>query len=236
MSSTWHNKPTLNRIGAVVSADEFSPEKGSMKKACQALVMITISLCVVATTKADVVLETSFLAPGTSTGTYPTGSTVGSPNAFSVVQGSVAVISDPCLAAGGAAQCLQLIENAGTIPQLFSNKSLGPGTYDIVFLLAGGSQAANVTLGLEGIFAVPESLAANAPFSPYQFLNFQVPTGTSARLEIAGGGGALVNGVFVTSVDLGTAAPEPASGRLLLICCLFVLAICCLTRKSKQMS
>lgn len=207
-----------------------------MKKVYKALVMFTISLCVVATTKADVVLETSFLPPGTSTGTYPTGSTVGSPDAFSVVQGSVAVVSAPCLAAGGVTQCLQLTANAGTISQLFSMKSLGPGTYDLVFLLAGGPQAAQVTLGLEGIFAVPESLSANAPFSPYQFFNFQVPTGTSARLEMSGTGGVLVDGVFVTSVDSGPAVPEPASGRLLFICCLFGLAIGCLSQKSKQMS
>lgn len=161
-----------------------------------------------------VVFQTDFQSPGTTPGTYTAGSNVGSPNSFNVFSGSVEVVGgdagNPCVAAGGAGQCLRLAP-----VQLYSNTEFGEGRYRVDLEMAGGSSTTQVSafMGMQFQFI---TVVANTPFTTYQFFPTISTPNEVSRLQIGGGGGVLLSSVKVTQLGATqTPVPEPATLLLL---------------------
>ncbi|MBV8706574.1 MAG: PEP-CTERM sorting domain-containing protein [Acidobacteriaceae bacterium] len=186
------------------------------KSIYQSLLVMTICLGASVTARADQIVSQTNFQPPTTLGTYVTGSDVGNPDSFHVATGPVSVVADPCTAAGGTGQCLQLTATPGATPNLFSNTPFGPGNYLIALNMAGGGSTTDVLVDL-----VPSNfqlfpVTAHSAFTNYEF-STTVPIGASARLQVNGGGGILVNSITVTQQGVGESpVPEPGSGALLL--------------------
>jgi hypothetical protein len=87
------------------------------------LLLLAIFACLLSTrAQADsITLQTNFQAPATSPGTHAKGSSVGNPDRFDVLQGSVNAVT---CGSQMANQCLQLTVVAGQIPSLYSEHTL----------------------------------------------------------------------------------------------------------------
>lgn len=176
-------------------------------------------LCAAATLSAhaaSIVLQTDF---GNGSPVYPTpaGSTVGSPDTFSVTNGEVFYLGgiandsgNPCFLAGSSnATCLQLPTSQGITAQLTSAHLFGPGFYTVEIEMAGGTANARVLAEL----GAPEMLTviANSQFTTYQFSQ-TVAQGVQTHLTITGNNEFLINSVRVGLLTGSPApVPEPAT-------------------------
>lgn len=185
------------------------------------LVVIAVCLGACAAARADtVVLQTNFQLPQ-DLGTYPVGSSVGTPDSFRVAPGaSVEVVgastdpANPCVAAGGTGQCLRLPPPPGTVPFIISNKQFGAGEYFVTLSIAGGDSTRTIIAEFPGLGQGFFTVGANDPFRTFEF-SATVPTSVLAELQI-NGYGVLINSITVTQIESQTPAPVPEPATMLL--------------------
>lgn len=184
-----------------------------MKRNSNILQIVVMAVAGGVSSYAGIVMQTNFQAPGTSLGVYTTGATLGTPNAITVDFGEVGVVNTPCTMAGGTGQCLQFRPEAGPIPMIASSNQFGPGSYQVLFEMAGGSVNSTV-LAQMGTNPQLFTVVANTGFNTYQFLT-TVPNGVSSHLSLQGSG-FLLNSITVTDLATGTATPEPSTAAMLI--------------------
>lgn len=185
------------------------------------LTFLVVAFAPTAARADTVVLNEGFT--GVAGGTYFTGTTV---NQFTVQAGAVEVLASNneagrCTGAGGSPNCVNLAARPTTT--FVSTAFFGPGTYDLFFDLAGsqvqGGQPNTTFLFFGNTNNVPITLAANAPFATFSFLNLTVAPGMSSRIAFldlgVNGAGNLLDNVRLVQRDNVAAVPEPATMALL---------------------
>jgi hypothetical protein len=170
---------------------------------------------------ASLVLVTSF-DNASPTSPSPAGSTVGSPNTFSVTGGNVFYVGgvandpgNPCFQAGASsATCLQMPTYQGITPELTSGIVFGAGNYSVEIEIAGGAKNAEVLAELDApqMFTV----LANSPFTTYHFVQ-AVPADVLAHLTISGNNEFLINSIKVAALTGASPVPEPSSWAMMLL-------------------
>ncbi|MBA3712892.1 MAG: PEP-CTERM sorting domain-containing protein [Pyrinomonadaceae bacterium] len=164
---------------------------------------------------------------GVAGGNYFAGTTV---NQFTVQSGAVEVLASNndfgrCVAAGGSPICINL---DGALPgstftgtTFVSTAFFGPGTYDLFFDLAGSQRGQSNTTSLffGNVLNSEITLAGNAAFSTYSFLNVVIGPGELSRIVFFQPGsdnmGNLLDNVRLVQRDDVAPVPEPATMLLL---------------------
>lgn len=180
-------------------------------------------LCAASTVSAHaaaLALNTDF---GNGSPTYPTpaGSTVGSPDTFSVSDRNVFYLggiandpANPCFIAGSSsATCLAMPVEQGVTALLTSTRTFESGTYTVELQLAGGASNARVLaeLGSPDMINVP----ANSPFTAYQITR-SVAAGVITPFTITANNEVLLGSVRISRLTGESPVPEPASWALML--------------------
>jgi hypothetical protein len=181
-------------------------------------------LCAASTLSAQaaaLVLTTSF-DNGSPTSPTPAGSTVGSPDTFSVTGRDVFYLGgiandpgNPCFLAGSSsATCLQMPAYQGINPTLSSAHVFGPGDYLVQIEMAGGAANALVLAELGAPQMI--TVVANTQFTTYQFTH-TVPAGVLTPLTITGNNEFLINSIKVASLTGASPVPEPSTWSMMLM-------------------
>ncbi len=189
------------------------------------LTLIVIAFASTAAKADTTVLTEGFT--GVAGGSYSTPLTV---NQFFVQGGVVEVLASGneagrCTGAGGSPTCINLAAAApAAVPTTFSSTAFfGPGTYDLFFDLAGSQiqngQPNTTFLFFGTLVNSPITLAANARFATFSFLNITATNNTSRIVFFdsgVSGGGNLLDNVRLVRRDNVAAVPEPATMTLLI--------------------